>query len=316
MSEIIVASWSEVSTARQCPNKHLLAYKERWTKDNDDLSPLTKGTMWHLVMEDHYRHRMLVQQKEPTPHSTARKTVEARLASFRDEGRHPDNIDLMEWMYQGYVDTYGEDRQWRILGVEHRFQLPLPEEDGSDSGFFLKGSIDLVARNLQGELILVDHKTCSMLPEDADMQLDDQLGLYDWAMWRLAKGKAKVCIYSYAKTKMNKGDHPGAIEEWEERKAAGEKPGVRPKAQPLETRFAREYAARSEQELVNVALDALATLKMAYGTTGRHARNFDKSSCKWMCSYKDACTIGRKYGRERELKFLKDVGFRQDFTRH
>lgn len=313
-AEPIVASWSEISAARACPNKHKLAYGQRWTRQNEETSPLTKGTMWHILMEDHYRHLMLTQKGEATPYPTHQAAVEARLRQFAEEGRLQDNIDMLEWMYRGYLDTYFTDHEWKILAVEYRFEVPLLRADGTPSLFRLKGAIDVIMRNTRGQLGLVDHKTCSVLPKNVDVALDEQLGLYHWAMRQMGH-RVHQCVYSYAKTKMNKGDMPGAIDEWLEKKANGEKAGVQPKAQPLETRFTRLYTDRGEQELTNIALDALDTLETAYGAK-THARHFDKDSCKYYCSYTDACLRGRKYGDAEERRELIDLGFVQDFRRH
>ena len=38
----IVVSYSELDTFRQCPMKHALAYKQRWTRPVEEGSPLNK----------------------------------------------------------------------------------------------------------------------------------------------------------------------------------------------------------------------------------------------------------------------------------
>jgi RecB family exonuclease len=47
-------SWSEIDSWRQCPFKWRLEYAERWVPA--ETSPaLSKGTLWHTVLEKHYR---------------------------------------------------------------------------------------------------------------------------------------------------------------------------------------------------------------------------------------------------------------------
>src|SRR5690606_24497661 len=166
-------SFSELQTARQCPLKHQLSYVERWTKDPDLMSALSKGTAWHMVLEEHYReikhHQDAAQQlgrdwreNLGTIGRLCRERV-AALISDVIEPRGAELADLIRWMYEGFLARWGLDEEWRILAVEHQATCRLPTPRGAPSQFKLKMKIDLVVGQRtpsgQRQILVVDHKT-------------------------------------------------------------------------------------------------------------------------------------------------------------
>lgn len=162
---------------------------------------------------------------------------------------------------------------------------------------------------------VLTHNSCAALPKQRELDLDDQMGLYLWGLRQLGK-KPFGAIYSAARTKMNNGDKPGALEAWTAAKAAGEKPGVKPKVQELPERFSRTYLTRTNRELDVIAQEALATARAAYSAANQHQRHPDPDRCRWMCGYMEACLLGRKTNGERERQFLVDTNWQQRFRRH
>lgn len=307
-ADMITVSWSEISTGRDCPHKHELQYIERWSKVQPDHTALGKGTLWHFVLEAHY----LALQAGQTP----KPVVDGLLAKWRREGRDADTLMLLEWMYTGHVAMWGNDDEWEIIAVEFPFVFPLMRRDGTPTRFQLKGKIDLIVRNrLTGRTFCVDHKSCSALPNQKELDLDDQMGLYLWGLRQLGY-QPFGAIYSAARTKMNLGDAPGAVEAWERAKAAGDKPGARPKVQELDSRFSRPFLTRTPTELDTIADEALATAEMLYGQHNRYQRHPDTDQCKWKCGMLEACLLGRKTSPERERQFLVDTGWYQHWKRH
>lgn len=318
MTEILLAqpnpdgtrtiSWSEVSTYRSCPHKHELQYLERWSMTPPDHTALGKGIMYHLAMETHYNAIKAGEEPKVAVHNL--------MGEWRRVGRDVDTIELIEWMYDGHVRLYGNDEQWEVIAVEYAFEFPLLDADGKPTGFKLKGKIDVIVRDREtGRVFVVDHKSCSALPKQRELDLDDQMGLYLWGLKKLGKNPMGA-IYSAARTAMNKGDKPGAVEAWEQAKAAGEKPGARPKPQELTDRFSRTYLTRTPRELDVIALETLATARSMYSPDNAHERHPDTDRCKWMCGMLEACLIGRKTTPARERAFLVDIGFEQRFERH
>lgn len=330
-----VVSYSEVDTYRQCRLKHQLSYLERW--NTDDTAPaLSRGTLFHSVLEAHYR--LLAHLREVDVEVTAEDLFLAVAPLLYEEGtgRQTDEQELVEWIYQGYVEDYRLDDgdpepnwSWEIYAIEYPLDVVLPEEDGSDSDFTLAGTVDLIVRDKAagGGLWIVDHKTCRNLPKGKDYDMEDQTGLYTYLLKR-AGLDIRGAIYNHCRT-------------WKLQRPMG-----------LEERFKRHRTVRTDQELATMALEVLALMREAYdrplgevceecggggadfvvfdtetgmkesprcevchGTgvvyTKDAPRSPDGERCGWKCGFTEACLAGRKSGPERTRSFLRDIGFEQ-----
>jgi hypothetical protein len=284
----LVISWSEVDAWRQCPYKWSLSYYERWTSPLLVSPALARGTLWHQVMEIHYG---CLQQGGKL--SQALDSVGDFLKVVEAEET---DVSLILWMYAGYVQMWAEDdRDWQILGVEGRLELPLV------SDIHVKCRLDLVIRDSQGRVWLIDHKTCRNLPSGQELDLDDQFGLYQWLL-RKAGRPAFGIFHNAARTQQNQG------------------PMV------LTDRFKRSTTVRIDSELDTLAEEILSTAleirraraELASGAstnlvTPRHP---DPERCRWRCGYTAPCLLGRKTSHERTQRMLVDLDFIQDFKRH
>lgn len=299
-----VVSYSELDTFRQCPLKHNLAYKQRWTRDKDDESALTKGTLWHAVLETHYREIQKIQsslgrrihpEEEPTALKRCGAAATAILTDSRSGVQTPAQ-ELVEWMYRGYTQMYGLDRDWWIVAVEHAAEIPLPTNTSGRKSpkYSIKMKIDLVVKDRRSNLWVVDHKSCSRLPAKREYDLDDQFGLYTWGMRQLGH-PVEGSVHSAARTQRNKGD------------AEGTKP------MGLDERFARTPMFRTDAELNNIALDAYRAAH-ASRTTGIPFSSPNPDTCGWRCDFREAHLDMRKGLDPR--RSLADRGFYQDKTRH
>lgn len=293
-----IVSYSELDTFRQCPFKHELGYKERWK--SPQLSPaLAKGTLWHLVLEHHYKAIAFWQQANPKAvldEVPVELIHEIRREYLSDGvGEQSEYQDLVDWMYDGYIAHYGADPGWTIRGVEYAPQFWLPGPTGGRSRFRIKMKIDLIVRERKtGQLWLIDHKSGKDLPKGKQLELDDQFGLYTWAMRKLGT-PVLGSIHSSARTQRNK-DQVAHF-------------------QPLDERFARKHMYRTDVELDTIATEAYRSAKKAWSVPiGEAERNTDPERCNWRCDFTEACLAGRKGLDHRQ--FLRDAGFVQDFTRH
>jgi hypothetical protein len=294
-----IVSYSELDTYRQCPLKHTWAYKERWRKPPTEGGALAKGSLWHLVLETHY----LVLRDG----GTLEQAIEAAKTHLVDQasGLQTETQELIQWMYEGYIEHYGSDNQWEILAVEYAFVINLPDPDGNPSPYDIKGKIDLVVRNRENNQVwVVDHKSGANLPDQMDLEIDDQFGLYVWALQQPGhdKWKPSGAIHSAARTTRNMAD----------------KPGYTGKSQPqtLDQRHRRTYLNRSDVELTAIALDAWAVAANAYPTTDDRPlySSPDPRQCGWKCDFKEVHLLSRK-GKDPH-RALSEYGFVQDFTRH
>jgi hypothetical protein len=305
-----IVSYSELDTFRQCPLKHHFAYDQRWTKPPAEDSALTKGSLWHAVMETHYK--TLIKSKfngKPRTAAQVQRALDACRAAvtplFRNEetGEQSDNQALVEWMYNGYVEFHGVNESWRIIGVEHQIIAPLRDEDGNRSLYRLKAKIDLLIEDLiLGTRWVVDHKSCANLPYQFEMDMDDQFGLYVWSMRQVGR-PVQGSLHSAARTTRNQADKPGY-----EGKA---------KPQELSGRFKLTLLTRTPVELENLALDAFRAAQAAYPPEGMIRSLYsspDPRQCGWKCDFKDAHL--RMRTGVKPPRALTEAGFRVDRTRH
>lgn len=295
MSEPTIVSYSELDTYRQCPLKHHWAYKERWKRPAEIDGALNKGTLWHLVMEEHYN---VIKDGGKVP--DVYDAIQPYLVEERS-GVTSETQDLIRWMWTGYQEKFDIDPAWEILDVEHAFVVPLCDPNGDESPYQLKGKIDLVVRNRANDTYwVVDHKSGANLPDQMDLEIDDQFGLYVWAMNKLGRWPVTGAVHNAARTKMNLADQPGYT--------------GKSKPQAMDQRFRRTYLNRSAVELESIALDAWAVAENAYGSTTPLYSAPDPRQCGWKCDYKEVHLLARKGKDPHDT--MRDYGFEQDFTRH
>lgn len=321
-----VVSFSELQTARQCPLKHQLSYVERWVKEQELMSPLSKGTAWHMVLEEHYKelkhHQDAAQQLGRDWRDDivkVRELCEQRVAALIEDQIVPrggELADLIRWIYAGHLAMWGLDEEWRILAVEHQAVCRLPTPAGRPSQFKLKMKIDLVV-GLQvasaKRILVVDHKSCANLPKDKELDLDDQFGLYTWGMRQIGK-KVFGQVHDAARTTRLVGEQKAWDGDTDQAYAPGD-------VQALEDRFKRTRMYRTDDELNQIAIEAYLSAKARYdqqraANRGGYdsPRHTDPQTCRYLCDFTDPCLAGRKGVDLRE--YLQARGFQQDHTRH
>lgn len=294
--DLIRVSNSELETYRQCRLKHQLQYGERWRTDEEHPA-LSRGTLFHSVMEGHYRQILQWREDGETIDSAAMAQdlflAVAPLLYEEGTGNQSEQQELIEWMYRGYVDCYGLDPHWEIIGIEVPLNAPLFYADGSPTRFALSGTADLVVRDNSagGGLWIVDHKTCKDLPKK-DFDLEDQTAIYSYLL-REAGMNIRGAIYNHVRTYK-----------------------LKTRAMGDDERFKRTHTVRSEQELRTCVDELIETMDEAYDRLDRYGddvrdapRTPDGERCGWKCNLTEACLAGRKYGPERTRQFLRDVGF-------
>lgn len=294
---IKTVSYSELDSARQCYFKHEMEYKERWVPPS--VSPaLARGTDWHRIMETHYG--MLRQRLKAEVLWTDDQIVEAVFKQHLYDpvsGEQTPEQELLEWMYRGHIEHWGFDPQWRIRAVEFAPVVWLPTPSGGRSNYRLKLKIDLVATEKIGgkwQLLIVDHKSGKDLPKKKELDIDDQFGLYTWAMRKLGHN-VLYAVHSAARTHRNVDQ----VKHF----------------QPLDERFLRTSTYRTDIELDVLAHEAYQWARLAYQfKIGEAPRSPNPDTCNWKCSYTEACLFGRKGGDHRQM--LRDMSFEQNFERH
>lgn len=300
--EPIIVSYSELDTYRQCPLKHFVTYGQRWTKPPKPDGALAKGSLWHKVLELHYGMIKAVQDEDGNYGKVPEYQVQPLLAAIRKEvnkllrdprtGEQSDVQILIEWMYEGYVEQYGVDPQWRIMAVEHQIITPLRDERGRRTRYHLKAKMDLLIRDRNGSLWVVDHKSGKDLPKQMDLEIDDQFGLYTWSMNEVGR-PVLGSIHSANRTQRNVS------------------------FMALDTRMSRTYLNRGKTELRNIALDAYEVARAAHPPKGTRRARYsspDPRQCGWKCDIKEPHLLARQ-GRDLS-QVLTEYGFHIDKTRH
>jgi hypothetical protein len=295
------------------------------------------GHIWHEIMEVHYltikdfqANGLPVDGGHPlgeglgpgrSPHRGSVTETSLLEVCAGQVGSVMDKVDedtraLMEWAYAGYVEMHGCDPDWRIIATEQRGQVAL--EPGGREIVYV---IDLVVEDLDYSGVwIVDHKFPGDLASDLEIELDDQLGLY-WFCWltdpddsqftKVIRARVNGAMLNEARKKQNKGDLPGAIETWERVKAAGGKPGVKPKAQTLEQRFRRTRTTRTREELATIAADALKVTVMMDLAVQHDAlySSPNPKQCQWKCDFKEVHILSRSSNIPMP-EVLEDFGFK------
>jgi hypothetical protein len=293
---MITISFSELDAFRQCAFKHQLAHVELWQKE-DPKGALYRGTAWHTLMELHYK-------KLATCCFTKEQLLShcySMLEAWEHEGESSELLELLQWMYEGYLDRWGLDTQWEIRAVEWQGVVPLNHR------FQLGFTIDLIVEDEKGRHWVVDHKTGRNLPTEKDLDFHEQFALYTWALRKLGK-PVFGSIWNAARTTRNKGDYPEYVND------------KRTRAQTLDERFSRVFINKTDKELEMTAHEAILTAERMYPDTGlnifdprtRHdaPRSFNADTCSWKCSFTEACLLGRRTGdNQRTRQFLSDTGF-------
>ena len=305
MPEPIVVSYSELDTYRQCPLKHHILYGQRWTKPAKEGSALDKGSRYHMVMEEHYRLIKAYQDEHNHKNPKEGSQEEADLLEvcaiavkelLWDPQRgawYDDVAELIWWMYQGHVANYGTMPEWRIMAVEHQIITPLRDERGRRTRYHLKAKLDLIIRERgTSGLWVVDHKSAGNLPSDFELDIDDQFGLYTWAMREV--GKAVIgSLHACNRTQRNKTP------------------------MTFEQRMKLTYLNRDEVELTNIALDAYNVAWNAHPPEGKGPKGYsspDPRQCGWKCDLKEPHLLMRRGRKPAEV--LREYGFTINRTRH
>jgi len=303
----IVVRHSELKDGRQCPLKHRLRWIDGWQQPEE--SAVQKlGTAWHALLQRHYLAIWVQQQK--LGYRAWRKAHLANYALLDEvetvgrqevhdqchvsKGLTKEQCETLVWMYEGYLEFFGLDPDWEVLMVETDLTTPFIEPSGKPSRrFSYQFHADLVVRDwsMGGKVVVVDHKSTAQPLGQHDIDLDDQFGLYTWALGRLGYPVlAPVC--SQAKTKKLQ------------------------RAMTLEERFTRINSYRTEVEQNNIAADALRTAKRLYGkanlTEPDSAPN--PRACGWSCEFKEVHLQIRRspHGRDAAPAALTARGFTKE----
>lgn len=194
-------SWSEIKTFQRCPKQHEYKYEQRLVP-RAKARPLFLGNWVHKALESHY-----VNGDWRIGHAEYVKIwnelfEEERIELRTKRGRLalPPFPEIVERIMKSYV-FYRKDEGWEVVATEQEFEVDTPLKiDGVTQRF--KGIIDLIVKDPDGLLWVIDHKTAGNIPEPTSFHaMDPQLMLYPWAAKQAWDMDVAGIYYNYVKSK-------------------------------------------------------------------------------------------------------------------
>lgn len=296
-------SWSEIKTYQRCPKQHEYKYLERLVPRAKS-RPLFLGNWVHAALQTHYAsgdwrlgHNEYVAEWN--------KLFEEEKIALRTRGRQvsPPFPEIVERIMKSYV-FYNREDEWEPIAIEQEFEVDTPLVIGGKR-LKLKGIIDLIVKDGDGLLWVVDHKTAGTIPAPTSFHaMDPQLMLYPWAAKKAWGWDVAGIYYNYVKSrppslpKINKNgtlskakivtDYPTLFRFL---KGNGYDPNdFRDQLIPLRKRspFLKRYKYPREATVTKeILLDVLSVAKHSR-EDNRRTRTITRD-CASMCSFHDLC---------------------------
>ncbi len=170
-------SISQLGTFENCPLQYRFIYVDRIKRYEEGVEAFL-GQRFHEVMERLYRERpfRVVPLDELLAHYEKRWDEKWHdEVKIRKEGRTPDEYRSMGRRFiEDYYKRHHPFEEGKVLGLERYIRFPLDET----KRYNFKGIIDRLMLAPDGAFEVHDYKTGSSLPEQAEVDSDRQLALY------------------------------------------------------------------------------------------------------------------------------------------
>jgi hypothetical protein len=185
---------SRLKEFHRCERRHFLNYVLGIDTHEEDKSALNFGTAFHAGLEHWWLHNGI---------SGFRRAMELAISSPGSFTGY--ELAKIKALMIGYDAVYGGNDGLITLEVEKEFCLPLrnPATNCSSRTFKIAGKIDAIARDLNGELWVVEHKTTSSSLDSESvywsrLTMDEQISMYVYAAREIGFDVAG-CIYDVIK---------------------------------------------------------------------------------------------------------------------
>lgn len=168
----ITISNSKANCYLRCPRRYMYQYV-RGLRPKSTALPLKRGDWLHQLIMHHYDGN---DWREP--HNQLAAEFNRLLLEEREQyGDLPTECGRI---MESYVRHYAEeDRGWRVVDSELDEVIDLPTGDK------FRFIIDLIVKEADGGVWLVDHKTVGKFMDEDFMVIDAQLARYFWAARKL-----------------------------------------------------------------------------------------------------------------------------------
>lgn len=202
-------SHSRVEAFLQCARKEYYSYGRKLQKQGGSTA-LNLGSAIHSVLETLYRHVLEAgmskkAQREAYPEAVVlalSKVDEIYAGGFTDtDKRAPLRLIIEKYLQrEPFIDNAwrkDDDRQWLIMAVEKEFRLVWDPETNSSYPFV----IDMLAKNPDGYVVVIDHKGVYDLYRYEDTELMPQIPKYIGALRALGYKVGNFGVYNMLRTR-------------------------------------------------------------------------------------------------------------------
>jgi len=194
-------SYSQIQTYLICPQKYYYNYILRVPVEMEP-EALVFGKHFHFAVSEFYRHW----QKTGTKISLE-SLQEAFSEGWKEEPadikfKNGNTYDTLREQALSMLEIFHAARAPKeVVAVESTFDIPLVDiETGEVLSQTLKGSFDLVERDDEGDIVLVELKTSGRAYSPGQIEYSIQPSLYLYALWNLefleagAEGKIRYDV--------------------------------------------------------------------------------------------------------------------------
>lgn len=206
MKELPLVRSSERGSFKNCPQQWYWSYVEELVPVGTEFDARAFGTGIHLAMAEYYipgkvRGRPLLDTWGEWLEETRRAlTLTEKDRKKWDQGGKEEFAEMAE-LGTALLTEYGKeyafvpakgteahevcDPEWEVICREEPFRANL-------GGAIAVGTVDMVIRNQEGEIWIVDHKTGKGFPNEWWYRLDDQGGSYGAIATHVLRGKGMI----------------------------------------------------------------------------------------------------------------------------
>jgi putative RecB family exonuclease len=207
-------SISQIGTFETCPLQYRFIYVERIKRYEEGVEAFL-GQRFHEAMEWLYRERAFrivpLEELLAFYEKAWAEKWHAEVKINKEERTGEDYRVLGRRLIEDYYRRHHPFDEGRVLALERYIRFPLAE----GSRYLCKGIIDRLMLAPDGTFEIHDYKTGSSLPEQADLDKDRQLGLYQigvQTLWPDAKEVRLVWHYVAFDVEMRSRRTPEALD--------------------------------------------------------------------------------------------------------
>lgn len=315
----ITFNQSRIKTYQRCPKQFDYKFNQL-LQPKKKSRPLFMGSWVHACLEEYYKggdwrigHQTYVDEWN--------KLFEEEKAELSAKYRGTPLPEIVERIMRSYLFYYKDDG-WEPYMVEQILEVETPLKIDGKYWVF-KGRLDLIIKDEEDKLWLVDHKTASTIPPaTAFHAMEPQLMLYPWAAKQQYGIELAGVIWNYVKSKPPTIPRLNLDGSLSKRKVATDYPtlyrflksnGYDPNEfkhilLPLRKKsdFLRRYRMPRERQVTDSVVKDVLSVVLQIDRTKRWVRNVTRD-CARMCAYHDLCRAelnGFDTTRMRETDFV------------